>query len=292
MPLRYAALLTGVFACSISVIFIKATPTHPVVLAALRLLVAVALLAPVYFRETRRHREAFTRSHLRRTTLPAIVLAGHFISWTYGARLTFAAQASLIVNLVPAVIPFFLHAVVGERINRSEILGTVIALAGVAVLTAHDAFAHTGDTWGNLVCFGSMLLFAWYLALGRRNRDFPSIWLYVVPVYLQAGIICLLVALPWLDAFLPGSLREWFFILALAVVPTIFGHSLLNLSLRYLRGQIVSLCNVGQFIFAGVIAFLLFGESPSALFYGASAIVVAGIAVVVFAAPSTPPRLR
>jgi drug/metabolite transporter (DMT)-like permease len=46
------------------------------------------------------------------------------------------------------------------------------------------------------MCLVSMLLFALYLALGRRNRDFPSVWLYVIPVYGQAAAVCLLVALP------------------------------------------------------------------------------------------------
>lgn len=289
---RYVLLLLGVFGCSTSVILIKSSQTHPVVLVAARLLIATALLSPLFLLDWRKHRTAFTRDHLRRTTLPALVLALHFISWTYAARMTLAAQATLIVNLVPVAIPFFLHSLVGERINRTEILGTLIAIAGVGLLTAGDALAGTGSLFGNLLCFGSMLAFAWYLALGRKNRDFPSLWLYVIPVYLQAGAICLAVSIPWLDTFAPGSPREWSLLVGLAVLPTLLGHSLLNLSLRHLRGQVVSLCNVGQFVFAGVMAYFLFSEHPAALFHLSSAIVVAGIALVVFSTPSTPPRLR
>ncbi len=292
MAWRYLLLLLGVFGCSTSVILIKSSQTHPVVLVAARLLIATALLSPIFLLDWRKHRTAFTREHLRRTTLPALVLALHFISWTYAARLTLAAQATLIVNLVPIAMPFFLHSLVGEKINRTEIIGTLIAIAGMTLLTAGDAFAGTGNLFGNLLCFGSMLAFAWYLALGRRNRDFPSLWLYVIPVYLQAGAICLAVSIPWLDTFALGSTREWSLLVGLAVLPTIFGHSLLNLSLRHLRGQIVSLCNVSQFVFAGLMAFFLFNEHPAALFYLSSAIVVAGIALVVFATPSTPPRMR
>ena len=56
--------------------------------------------------------------------------------------------------------------------------------------------------------------------------------------------------------------------------------------MRTIRGQIVSLCNVSQFIFAGVMGFVLFGEAPRALFYATSAVVVAGVAIVVFASPA------
>lgn len=285
-------LLVGVLACSTSPIFIKASHTHPIVVAAVRLLMAVAILSPVFFRDWRKHRATFTRDHLRRTHLPAAVLAAHLMSWTWGARLTVTVQASLIVNLAPIAIPFFLHSIVGEKINRTEIIGTILAVIGVLVLTARDAFAGGGDAWGNLVCFGSMLLFAWYLALGRKHRDFPTIWLYVVPVYLQAGLIAFVLSLPWVGSLASADLREWSLIAALACFPTILGHSLLNQAMRHFRGQIVSLCNVGQFVFSGIAAYFLFHEHPAPLFYIASTIVVAGIALVVFSAPTAPPRMR
>ena len=289
MPWRYALLFVGVFASSTAVIMIRMSHTHPAVLAALRLLIAAALLAPVFGRELRRHRAAYTRGHWRRSLWPAGLLAVHLISWGYGSRMTFTAQASLIANLVPIALPFYLHWIVGERINRIEILGTAIALGGVALLTARAALTHSGDFVGNLVCFGSMLAAAGYVALGRRNRDFPSLWLYVVPVYLQAGLISLAASLPWLGTFELGSGREWLLMSGLACIPTIIGHSMINYGVRHLRGQVVSLVNVLQFVFAGVLAYFLFHEQPAPLFYGASTVVVAGVALVVFSAPTPLP---
>jgi drug/metabolite transporter (DMT)-like permease len=289
MPWRYALLFLGAFASSMSVILIRMSHANSIVLSALRLLVAAALLSPVFWLEWRRHRAAWTRAHWRRTLPPSILLALHFSSWAYGARLTAAAQASLIVNLVPIAMPFFLYWLVRERINRVEVLGTLIALAGVTVLTARDAFAGGGNYWGNLVCFVSMLLVAWYVALGRRNRDFPSLWLYVIPIYFQAGLICLALSLPWLGQFDAGTAGAWLPIIGLACVPTILGHSLLNYSVRHLRGQVVGLVFASQFIFPAVLAISLFHERLTPLFCAASLIVLAGIALVVFSAPTPPP---
>lgn len=289
---HYLLLIFGVMVCSTAVIMMNASHTHPFVLAAMRLLLATVIMAPVAWREYRRHEAAFTRAHLRRTLLPAVVFALHMITWAVGSRMTIVAQASLVVNFAPAAIPFFLHWFVGERINRAEIIGTIIALGGVFALGVRDALAGGGSVWGNVVCFGSMLLFACYLALGRRNRDFPSIWLYMVPVYAQAAVICTLCALPWWHTYAVGDRREWLLMLGLALLPTIIGHSTLNASMRHLRGQIVSLCNVGQFIFAGTMAWFLFHQVPPTSFYLASSLVVTGVAIVVFAAPTAPPRLR
>jgi drug/metabolite transporter (DMT)-like permease len=289
---RYLFLLIGVFAGSTAAILIKASQMPAPVLAATRLALAALFLSPLFFFDLQRQPGAFTRLHLQRTLLPSVVLAAHFISWAYGARLTLSAQASLIVNLAPIAIPFFLHALTKEAINRREIIGTLLALAGLMVLNIRDARSGGGDLLGNCICFGSMLLFAWYLALGRRNRDFPSLWLYVVPIYFQAALLCLVVSIPWRSAYVRGSAHDWLLLTSLALFPTIIGHSLLNYSMRHFRGQVVSLCNVGQFVFAAMMAFFLFHESPSATFYAASLLVVAGIALAVFSAPSAPPRMR
>jgi drug/metabolite transporter (DMT)-like permease len=288
MFLRYLFLFLGVCACSTSAIFIRMSTTDPFVLTALRLTIAAILLTPAFLYERRRYPGAFTKEHLRRTHLPALVLAFHLMSWTLGARSTVVAQATLIVNLVPIAVPFFLFWIVKERVNKTEVAGTVLAIIGLLTLSVKDAVSGGGNPAGDAVCFGSMLLFALYLALGRRNRDFPSIWLYVVPVYAQAALICLLVALPRLHTFQIGSVRECSIMVGLAVIPTICGHSLLNAAMRRIRGQIVSLCNVSQFVFATIMGYLLFGEVPRVLFYVASAIVVTGVVVVVLAAPPEP----
>jgi drug/metabolite transporter (DMT)-like permease len=288
MRRSFLLLLVGVFACSTAAVMIKASTTHPFLLSSVRLLIAAALLTPLFWRDWRKHRAALPAGWMRGTLLPAVALATHFLSWACGARMTLTAQASLIVNLAPVAMPFFLHWLIGERINRREIIGTVLVLVGLAVLNARAAAAGGGDLAGNAVCFGSMLLFAWYLALGRRNRAVPSLWLYVVPVYWQAGLICGVAALPWASSLGSASPRDWGLLVALAVVPTILGHSLLNLAMRTLRGQLVSLCNVGQFVFAGVLARLLFAESPGVLFYAAAALVVAGVALVVLSTPAAP----
>ncbi|MDB6093551.1 MAG: putative rane protein [Verrucomicrobia bacterium] len=286
---RYVLLFIAVISSSLSVILIRMSPTNPIVLSAFRLLVASVLLFPVFWLEWKKHRGGFTRQHWLRTLPPSLLLAVHFASWAFGARLTSAAQASLIVNLVPVAMPFLLHWLVNERINRIEVTGTVIAIGGIILVTAPGAFAGGGDFIGNAICFGSMLLVAGYVALGRRNRDFPSLWLYVIPIYFQAGLICLAASIPWLGKFGLGTTQDWIWIFALACIPTITGHTLLNYSVRHLRGQLVGLAFAAQFIFPTIIAYFLFHERPASLFYAASVIVLAGIALVVFSAPTPPP---
>jgi drug/metabolite transporter (DMT)-like permease len=274
-------LLLAVFSASTAVIMIKASTVHPVLLASFRLIIAAAALTPVFVRDLRRHRAVYSRAHLKASLLPGVILAVHLMSWIVGARMTPTANASLIVNLMPLAMPFFLVWLTGESLNRREVVATAVALVGVTVLAAGDLNLSPTYFAGDLICFGSMLFYALYLALGRRNRTFPSVWLYLVPLYAVGGLVSSCVALILTNPLQPYSQREIALILGLGLVPTVLGHSLLNRSMQHFRGQLVTLVNMSQFVFAGIMAFFLFSEVPAPTFFVASGLVVASVWIVV-----------
>jgi drug/metabolite transporter (DMT)-like permease len=280
-------LLVGVFCCATSVLMIKASELHPAVLSSYRLLLAALLLSPLYVRNVKKYHSEYSARDLRLTLLPGLTLALHFITWAQGAQWTHAANASLIVNMVPVVMPFLLFFTMGEVITKEEVIGTLVSLAGVVWLASSDFWVSRQSLMGDLTCFGSMLLFSYYLALGRINRNVPNIWLYLVPLYAVAGIICFLVALFVADPLGPHPSRDYLLSLGLAVIPTIIGHSILNNAMQRLSGQIVSVFNLFQFLFAGALAYFIFREVPSPTFYGAGALVVGGAIIVIRAVTST-----
>ncbi len=288
MLLKTLLLAFGVFAGSTAVIMIKACQVNPVALAAYRLLVAVMILSPLFLRDLSRHRHAFNSRHLLRTLLPGLALGLHFISWNIGARMTLTANASLIVNFTPVVMPFFLFFMIRERLTVGEALGTMLALAGVVLLAGGDFHLDPEHFKGDLVCFASMLVFSLYLALGRANRHFPSLWLYVVPLYLTAGIVCLVVCVIFGQSFAIPTRGDLLLSLGLGFIPTVMAHSIMNYSMKHMRGQFVTIANLGQFIFAGIMAYFVFSkEAPHWNFYIAAGLVVAG---AIYALKSSPSR--
>jgi drug/metabolite transporter (DMT)-like permease len=44
--------------------------------------------------------------------------------------------------------------------------------------------------------------------------------------------------------------------------------------MKHFRGQIVSIINMGQFVFAGIMGYLVFGEIPNWTFFVASVLLV------------------
>ena len=174
-------LFFGVIASALSFVFIRESTEAPAMLAAYRVLLAGLILLPWYLRDRRRLGDSSLRKVVGRSLLPGLILGVHFIAWVMGARMTSAANATLIVNLVPVVMPFLMMWLFNERLLGKEILATVLAVVGMLVLTATDLVISPLSAAGDLISFVSMLLFAVYLAVARAYAHLPSCLLYTSP---------------------------------------------------------------------------------------------------------------
>ncbi len=280
-------LLAGIIACSSSVLFIKGSEMPPATLAAARLWVATLALAPLFVRDRRWHAERLGGRDLVRGLLPGFFLGAHLLTWNIGARATTAVNATLLVNMVPLATPFLLWLMARERVSAREWSGTALGLTGIATLTLRDVELSRENIVGDAVCLGSMLLFAVYLVLARANRDLPSVFLYIVPLYATAALTCTMASL--FEAPLVGLERPGFeaaMVLGLGLVPTVIGHSALNFSMARLRGQVVPIANLGQPISAGVMAYLILGEVPPPIFYLACVLILGGAALALTSTPA------
>lgn len=280
--LHAALMLFGVLCGSTAVIMIKASDEHPLLVASYRLLVAAVVLFPLFLRDLRSSPKPYGWKQFSWSLLPAAALAVHFMSWVTGARMTQVANASLIANLTPVVMPFFVWMLFRERITKLEVFGTFFTLAGLAVLVGSNIQLSSTGFKGDLICFGSMICFAFYLALGRKNGGRLSLWLYMVPLYFVAGLICLVCALPFVNPIKPYTSFNILMIVGLGLVPTVIGHTMLNYALKFFRGQVVSVTNLTQPIFAGILGFFLFGEQPKAIFYPSAVLIIFGVLVVLY----------
>jgi len=274
-------LWTGILGCSTATVLLKASHIDAASLSALRLLVAAILLTPVFLRDWRRHRAAYSARHLARSIAPGILFGLHFIAIAAAVRRSLVANVALLLNLLPALLPFFSWAILRERVTRAEARGTALALVGVAVLFATGARPGANTLAGDGIGFLGMALFAWYFALGRLNRSAPTIWLYVAPLYWIAALVCLPFGLVHVQPDAVNWAREIPIILALGLVPTIMGHASLLAAVRHLSAQTVSLTNLSQFAASAVLAWFALGEAPGWNFYVAAIPLIAGAAVAI-----------
>lgn len=273
-------LFLGAMTCSTAVIMIKASKLDPVLLAGYRLFIAGLILLPLYFRDLKKSRKKVRDTLF--SCVPGVVLGVHFITWVIGCRMTYAANATLIVNMVPAVMPVILYFLIKEVLTKKEVLGSGFAVSGIVILMLTDFKINEIHFKGDLICFGSMILFALYLVLSRKYRDSGSIWLYTIPLYITGGLVCFTISairgiMPWEGV----NWTETGYILTLAILPTIVGHSALNYSMKVLRGQTVGVLNLSQFVFAAIYGYVFFSEVPGKVFYISVLLLVVGICIIV-----------
>ena len=273
-------LFLGAMTCSTSIIMIKGSKLDPVLLAGYRLFVAGIIMLPLYFRDLKKEEKKVSQTLY--SCWPGAVLGLHFITWVIGCRMTYAANATLIVNMVPAVMPFILYFMIKEVLTKREMMGSAFAVSGIFILMLTDFKLNEQHFKGDIICFGSMFLFALYLVQSRKYRNSGSIWLYTVPLYISGGLVCFLISacrgvFPWHG--LNGT--EISYILTLAILPTIIGHSALNYSMKKIRGQTVGVLNLSQFVFAAIYGFIFFREVPGQVFYISVFMLVVGIGIIV-----------
>ena len=289
MLIEIMFMLIGHIAGAVSIFLIRASRLAPGYLAAYRLFLSVLIFMPLFLRDARKLRASMNvhwgnlALHLLRySLLPGVMLGLHFIFWNTAASMTLAANASLIVNMVPLFMPVIIFFMTSERPVWQEILATVIALGGVLLLTLGDLSLGREHLLGDLYSFISMLFLAVYLALSRKNKALPF-WYYTGGVYLFGGITAFIISsIRGMPLWTDRGLVELLPVLGLTLVPTLLGHNLINRAMRRIPSQLVSVGLLSQVLWVGIFAWLLYGELPRRAFYPAIGLIGLGMGIIVF----------
>ena len=274
-------MMIGMVAAGFSPIFVKYGTMDPFILASYRQLLAALLLIPLFVRDMKQNNSSFHIRQISPSILPGVLLGLHFILWVTGARLIPGGHSSVIVTMGPVFMPFIMLFMLRERITKIELAGSVLALSGVFILGFKDREFASQFIKGDILVFLAMILVTLYLAFARKNRKNSLLWFYMVPLYATGGLLCLLIGIITGADLLPYTAGDWFSILGLGIVSTVIGHSINNFGMRKLRGQIVSLLNLTQIIFATLLSFILLGEIPPIYFYPAAIVILSGPLLVI-----------
>jgi len=118
-----------------------------------------------------------------------------------------------------------------------------------------------------------------YLVVGRKLRArlplLPYIWL----VYGCAALFTILMVLLSRTPIAGYSTSSYFWIVLLALVPQLIGHTSFNYALRYLSATYISIAAQLEPIGSAFVAFLVFGEIPLPLQMVGSAAIIVGVAL-------------
>jgi len=211
-----------------------------------------------------------------------VALALHFWSWIASVALTSVASSVALVSMQPVFVAMLSAWFLGEHATRRQWLGIGIAIGGVLLIGWGDFHRGPAPFLGDALALLGAVLVSIYYVIGRSLRQRLDLWSYIGVVYGVAAVVLLAITL----ATQPGALaphppREWALFLAIAVVPTMFGHGGANYALRDYRAYVVNLALLGEPVIATALAWRLpaIREAPPVQTVMGGGLIVAGIAI-------------
>ena len=203
--------------------------------------------------------------------LGGLFLALHFATWITSLKFTSVASSVVLVTTNPLFVGFFSYLFFREKQPPALLAGIALSITGSVImavgdsgltnLAITDSRALIGD---GLALLGAILASA-YLMVGARLRQRTDILTTVVLVYTFSAVILLLITLA---AGLPlrgFSNSSYLYMVLLALVPQIIGHTTINWALQHLRTSMVAVVILGEPIGASILAYLIFRETVGTL---------------------------
>lgn len=266
-------LVIGILAVSLAAVFIRLAQEESVpslVIAGGRLLFATVLLIPIIMQRAdyRAQIRKISRNDAILIFISGIFLALHFITWISSLEYTSVLISGVLVTTSPIWVAILEVVVLKSRLSWGVILGLGMALIGGIIIATPSGGIITPPTADNPILGGLLALLgamavAVYLIIGRKMRGTIALTPYIFMVYGVGAMTTLLVILISNTPFLGLSSAGYGWVILVAVMPQLIGHTSLNYALAYLPATIVSLSTQTEPIFSALGAFLVFGELPS-----------------------------
>lgn len=278
----YLAIATAMVAVSFASIFIEWSESAPFTIAAYRLGLTCVLLLPVMLWT---HGFSSLREMQRRDVL-LIILSGvaltfHFGLWIVSLTLTLVSTSVILVTSHPIFVAAVQHFLLNEKVKKVAAVGIGIAFSGVTVIALSDLGVGDETLFGDLLAFLGGLCAGIYFLCGRVVRQKVDVIPYSFSVYGVAAVLLLISAFVAGDELVVTDGREWMLFLAMAVIPTLLGHTMFNYALKKLPAHLISTSVLGEPIGASLLAYLLLpNEVPSVWIVLGGALVVVGLYVV------------
>ena len=278
----------GVLAASTSAVFIRLAMEvagkqgldFSLFLAASRLSLASLILLPTWrkIKTTNVNTKAYYYA-----LAAGICLALHFATWISSLAFTSIAASTTLVTTNPIWVALLSWWFLQEKLSRQTILGIFIALVGGIFIALGDSNVsnnYTNPILGDgLALIGAWMVSLYFLLGSQAQKQGLSLSNYSAIVYTTAAIILLPLPVLLGNGYLGYPERVYLYVLLMAIVPQLIGHTSFNWSLRWISPTFVTLSILFEPIGASFLGFILFAEIPSVFVLIGGFILLSGTAI-------------
>lgn len=268
------ALAVAIVAVSTGALFVRLAAAPPLVVAFWRCALATAVLLAIFGRQCRAQWSRLSRRDAGLVLATGLALALHFATWISSLSFTSVASSIVLVNTTPLWVALATPFVTTDRVRPLTWVAIVISVAGCAVIGAGDFELSGRALLGDALALAGAVMSAVYMLAGRRLRQQLTLGPYVIACYGAAALFLFAFTLLSGDRVLEVSTPTFGWLVCLALVPQLIGHSSYNYALGYVSAALTSIVTLGESVGATLLAWWFLGEQPpeQTLFGGAAVI--------------------
>lgn len=274
----YLPIIGATFFWSFSFIWYKQVFTHydPLTLVVFRLALAVPILilCSLALRKLQKIRAGDVKTFMLLAFFEPFL---YFLGESYGMSFISSTLASIIISLIPLIVPIPAWYLFRERFTPMNIAGIIVSIAGVALVIAGEPNPGNVSVWGVLLMlvavFSAVLYSIFVRNLAERYNSFTIVTyqnifglIYFIPLFSVFGLTDFIHQHHTFEMILP-ILKLAFFASAIAFL--LFVYSIRQIGMAH-TNVFINLIPV----FTAILSWLILRE-------GFSSIKIAGIIVVI-----------
>ena len=250
-------------------------------IAAMRLTIAASILVPMRGSQARKA----PPNAIGCSIAAGLFLALHFGLWITSLSYTSIVASTTLVTTNPLWVALLGWLWFGEKPTRQLTLGIAIALAGGILISwggTESAAAGTQPWLGNLLALTGSWAVSVYLLLGREaQKRGLSVGGHMAIAHTIAALV--LLPLPLAFGIGYGGYRAsvYGYILLMALLPQLVGHTSINWAMRWISPTLVTLTILFEPVGASALGYWFFGEVPAVGVFVGAVVLLVGVAIAV-----------
>jgi len=263
----FASLSIGILAISFASIFIRFCNDVPSIMIATYRLTLSSVILLIIAKTKGIGLSSYNKRHLLMGVLGGFFLALHFSFWISSLKFTSVASSVVLVATNPIFVGLFSYLFLKEKQPAELILGIIISFLGSIILAVGD-FGFQGLTaqnqsflLGDILAFLGAIMASGYLMVGSKLREKMDVLPYISMVYTFSASFLLITSLSLGIPFTGYKPSSYFYMVLLAIVPQLIGHTAFNWALKHLKASMVAITILGEPIGASILAYIIFGET-------------------------------
>ncbi|NQU68796.1 MAG: DMT family transporter [Candidatus Marinimicrobia bacterium] len=211
------------------------------------------------------------------TMISGMFLGLHFLFFFTAIKMTTIANATFLATLAPLFTILIETLIFRKKIIPGVIFGLFITFVGMVIIIGGKLEFEHDQLMGNLSALTSSFWISITYLITEKVRRTTGTLSYSRSLYLWAAVLLFVTALIFDTSVFSFTSMEFTGLLLIGLIPTVFGHSLLYYSLRFVSPSIVASVPLGEPVIASVLAMMIFNEFPGILVFVGGAVILMGL---------------